>query len=372
MNRGYFGQHGRTNTGIFLRRGRIPPPHIISATPHYGYAIGSFSTGGTTPLGLTTAYSFGVSGQVRALRFISQRDQILTRLWYATGSNTGTPTGALTVEVRGANAANPGLLPGTLLATESSTPTANSWNLVNLTTPLQLTANTIYFVIVGDAAGNATNYYRVWDNTGGNVGTLGQGEQRFWAPINTSNGFSTAGNILTGGMVSILGFADGTTYGMIQGGGGTPASNTFQRGYYLSNFETDIELYGMVVGSSTNWNAISIYGGDQGPNQSPLYTESMTADNRALVFGYLRRPFRLRVGNAYRVVMGFSGASSSPGQNVAVNSSTVPVDNVGLTWGCLAIPTLATANGWTTGYKDLGITNYGMVLLVRRVMDPRV
>jgi hypothetical protein len=373
MNRGYFEVNGRTNTGLFLRRGRIPPPHILTSTPHIGNIIGNYSIGGVSPSTLTTAYVYGTSGTVRALRFMQDRDkQLLTEIWYATGANTGTPTGALTIELRAADATAPTLKAGTLITSQSHTPTQNSWNRVVLTTPQQLSINTIYYVVIGDAAGNATNYYRMYDNTGGVLNALGGVESRFWAPINTTNGFSTNGTLINGGMCMILGFADGSYRGMLHAGGGTPASNSLKRGYYLSNFETDIVLEGISVGTSTNWNGIEIFGGDQAPFQTPLYSEVMNADNRGLLLGYLNQPFRMRVGNAYRVVMTFSGNSTSPGQIGVANATTAFPANVGWAWGCRADPTIATtSNAWSTGAKTLGITNYGMLLMVRRVMDPR-
>lgn len=371
MNRGYYEVNGRTNTGLFLRRGRIPAPHDLLAMRHMGNAIGGYGLGGVTPSSLTTAYSFGVSGTVRALRFMVNRTRTITEIWYATGAKTGSPVGALTIELRGANASN-ALLPGTLLTSETNTPASDAWNRVVLTTPQQLSPNTLYYVIVGDPAGNATNYYRVYDNTGGLTATLGGAEARFWAPINTTNGFTTAGTLVNGGMCMLLKYADGGWDGMQGSGGGTPASNTLKRGMYLSDFETDMEIYGMSVGSAASWNGVEIFGGDQAPNSTPLYRQTVTTDARNLLVCYLERPFRMRVGNTYRVVMTFSANSSSPGQNGVANPSTSPNDT-GMPWGKRLQPTIATSgNAWQTGYKVLGISHYSIVLLVNRVLDPRV
>lgn len=372
MNRGHYEVNGRTNTGLFLRRGRIPPPHNLFANPHQGNVIGSYSTGSVTPTVLTSAYSFGVSGTLRALRFIMPSTKVLTEIWYATGANTGSPTGALTVELRTSNASN-ALLPGTLVTSESSTPVASSWNRVVLTTPQQLTINTMYFIVVGDPAGNATNYYRVFDNTGGLAATLGGLESRFWAPVNTTNGFATAGTLIAGGHIMLLKFSDGTWMGMQNSGGGTPSSNTLKRGIYIDNFETDMEIFGMSVGSAASWDGVEIFGGNQAPNSSPLYRQTVTADNRALLFCYFERPFRMRVGTSYRAVMTFSAASSAPGQIGTANFASSPDPTAGMPWGTKLQATIATSgNVWQTGNKTLGLSQYAILLMVRRVLDPRV
>ena len=373
MNRGHFEGYGKINSGLFLRRGRIPRKHNINDMPHQGVVLGAYATGGASAAALTNAYAFGVSGSVAAMRFIATKNCVLTDYYYATANNTGTPTGALTVEVRNASATNN--LPGSLIISQAHTPTQNAWNRVTFTTPVAMTANTVYYIIVGDAAGNATNYYRVWQTNGGFAATLGGAENRWWGQVTTANGFATVGSLTAAGNVGILRFADGTYRGMLNNGGGTPASNTLKRGMYIEELEADIEVSGVSVGTGTSWSGVEIFDASQGPRSTPLYQVSCTADNRNQLVVHFPTPFRLRAGKSYRVVLTFSAASSAPGQQGAANTSTLPIEfgNLFENQGGRVFATLETAaGGWSTGLRILGITHYSMVVLGNRIIDPRV
>jgi hypothetical protein len=342
--------------------------------PHNGVVFGGYSTGGASPATLTTAYSFGVSGSVAAIKFMPQKDCVLTDFWYCTGANTGSPTGALTIEVRNSTVTNN--LPGTLITSQSHTPTANSWNRVTFTSSVSMTANTVYYIVVGDAAGNATNYYRVFQTNGGYMGTLGGAENRWWGQVTTANGFATAGTLTVAGTVGVLGFSDGTFRGMVNCSGGTPGSTTQKRGMYITELETDVEVRGVGVGSTSAWSGVEIFDSSQGPRGTPLYQVSCSTDNRNQSAVWFPRPFVLKAGKSYRVVLTYSANSSSPGQqNLA--ATTIPNE-----WGNLfegiqggrCQPTLenTTTNGWSTGSRAVAISHYSMVLLGNRIIDPRV
>lgn len=373
MNRGYYGAGGKINSGLFLRRGRLPRKHNFTNYPHTGVALGAYSTGGASAATLTTAYSFGVSGSVHAVRFLARKNCTLTEFWYATGANTGTPTGALTIEVRNSTATNN--LPGTLITSESHTPTASSWNRVVFTTPVVMTANTVYYVIVGDAAGNATNYYRVWQTNGGYAANLGGVENRWWGQVTTANGFTTAGSLTSAGTVGVMRFSDGTYAGMIHASGGTPGSTTLKRGYYINELEADIEVTGVGVGSGTSWSGVEIFDASQGPRSTPLFRIECGADNRNQFVVYFPTPFRLRAGKSYRIVLTYSANSSSPGQQnlAATTGLSQDIANALSMNGGRAVPTIETAaGGWATGSIACQISHFSMIVLGNRIIDPRV
>jgi len=374
MNRGYYdGLQGKINSGLFLRRGKLPRSMNFNDMPHNGVMLGGFSSGGASPATLTTAYSFGVSGSVHAIRYLALNDCVLTDLYYATGANTGTPTGALTIEVRNSTATNN--LPGTLITSQSHTPTASSWNRATFATPVTMTANTLYYIIIGDAAGNATNYYRVWQNNGGYVGGLGGSENRWWGYITTTNGFSTAGTIIAAGTVGVLRFSDGTLRGMINGGGGTLASNTLKRGIYVNELECDFAVRGVTVGSAGNWSGVEIFDASQGPQSTPLIRVECTADSRNAPLVYFPKPFVLKSGKNYRIVCTFSANTTAPGvQNLAVTTLPAEWGNFfeGLQGGRVQ-PTIETAGGgWSTGVRACGISHYSMIVIGNRIIDPRI
>lgn len=373
MNHGHFEGIGKVNSGLFLRRGRLPRRMNFHDMPHHGVVFGAYATGGASAATLTNAYSFGVSGSVHAVRFLARKNCILTEFWYCTAANNGSPTGALTIEIRNSTVTNN--LPGTLITSQSHTPTASSWNQVVLTSPVTMTANTVYYIIVGDPAGNATNYYRVWQTNGGYAATLGGAENRWFGQITTANGFATVGSLTVAGTVAVLGFSDGTYVGQLHGGGGTPGNNTLKRGIYINELEVDVEAIGVGVGSAASWSGVEIFDASQGPRSTPLYQVACTADNRNMVAVYFPTPFRLRAGKSYRVVLTYSANSSSPGQQnlPATTGLSQKIIDVISNQGGRAIPTIeTTAGGWATGVTQTTISHFSMIVIGNRIIDPRI
>jgi hypothetical protein len=373
MNRGYYRGIGKINSGAFLRRGRIPRRMNYNDMPHQGVVLGAYATGGASAANLTNAYSFGVSGTVAAIKYTATKNCVLTDFWFCTGANNGTPTGNLTIEVRNSTATNN--LPGTLITSESYLPTQSAWNKVSFASPVSMVANTTYYIIVGDPAGNVTNYYRVWQSTGGYAATLGGVENRWWGQITTANGFATVGGLTTAGTVAVLRFADGTYRGMYHSGGGTISPSTLKRGIYVNELECDYEITGVGLGSTTSWSGVEVFDGNQGPNSTPMYRFDVTADNRNNLIAYFPQPFLMRAGKNYRVVLTWSASTSSPG------AQTIPIQSIPAEWpssldglnGGRAKPTIDNGNGgWSTGVLATAFHHYGMVILGNRILDPRI
>lgn len=372
MNRGHFEGFQKINGGPYLRRGRMPKAHDISVHPHSAFVIGSFSTGGASASNLNNAYSFGVSGTVTALRYMPHFSAYLNEFWYYTGTRNGTPTGALTIEVREANASSI-TLPGTLMTSESHTPTAdNTWQRVVFTTPPYFSINKIYYIIIGDAAGNATNFYRVHTSNFGLPGNYGGSTERRYGTVTTSNGFATSGSGQFSGHVGLMRFSNGLVIGNVHTTGGTSGNNTNKRGYLIENLEADYEIFGVQISNSGNISGIEVFDKSQSPNQTPMMRQATNTDTANLGICYFEKPFRMRAGKSYRVVLTYSAASSNPGQiNATFAPGNPPTEGVGL-WGDRMFPCLQNGNAWTDTHRNLGVLNYAFVIFVRRVIDPRI
>lgn len=371
MNRSFNeGLQPKLNSGLFLRRSRKPKQVDFGNSPHTGFTIGSFSVGGRSATSLNNAYSFGVSGSVAAIRYMPHFTARLTEFWYCTGSKNGTPTGALTIEVREASGGTSALLPATLITSESHTPTAdNTFQQVKFTNPPLFEINKIYYIIIGDAAGNATNFYRIWSQTE-LVTFNNQSSLSKFGTITTTNGFATNGTAGASHM-GFLKFDNGVTIGSVITGGGTSGSNTNKRGYLIEPLGLDCEIYGVQVAAGANISGVEVFAKSQGPNDAPLYRQTMTDANRNLGQVYFDRPFRMLADRAYRVVLTYSANSSNPGQVNAVFAPGSPPREGANMFDDRVFPCLQNANKWDDSHRLLGVNSYAMIIMMRRIYDPR-
>ena len=70
---------------------------------------------------------------------------------------------------------------------------------------------------------------------------------------------------------------------------------------------------------------------------------------------------------------GDSVSGTTESQIGTANFASSPDPTVGMPWGTRLQATIATSgNVWQTGNKTLGLSQYAMLLMVRRVLDPRV
>jgi hypothetical protein len=380
MNRGTYPNFGEISSGAYLRRGRLPRIHDQAQNPMNYLVVGTGSGGGSSASNLTDNYVFGSSGTVHALRYMPHFSAYLNEFYYYTGTTQGTPTGNLVVEVREANA-NSITLPGTLLTSENSTPTAgNTWQQVVFTTPQFFRANQIYYIIVGNPTGNATNYWRLWQNSFNPIENSNLQTSRRYGSVSTSNGFSTSGSGLNSPIVGLMQFSNGLVIGSVHTTGGTSGNNTNKRGFLFTNLEADYEVVGSAMAATTSISGIEIFAEHQKPNDTPLYRQELNDANRNLGVVYYERPFRMRAGRGYRIVMTYSANSSSPGQiNSTLRPGTWPLNpfnnhsilGAGL-WGDRMFPTLQSGNNWNTGHGNLGVLSYQINFFMRRITDPRI
>ena len=372
MNKSFFeGLQGKLSSGLFLRRGRRPKQVDLVRDTQVGVLLGAPSAGGRSPVAITTAYSFGVSGIAAAVRFMPPFTASLNEYYYTIGSSTGTPTGALLIEVREASGGSSTLLPGTLLTSENHTPSgsANTFQKVVFTNPPLLEANKLYFIIIGDPAGNATNYYRVWTAASISIGIAGSIVNRLGI-VTTTNGYSTNGTLDGGGTLhGFMVFSNGMVIGSPHVGGGTPSSNTLKRGMLIEPLGLDYEIYGVQIGSSTNVSAIEIFAKSQSANNTPLARQTLNDANRNLNNVFFEKPFRMFGDRAYRIVCAYSANSSSPGQINCNTLGTFPTAANNL-YDDRVMSTIQNGSSWQDGSR-FGSLMYNMLVLIRRIYDPR-
>jgi hypothetical protein len=169
----------------------------------------SISTIGT-PLALNSNYLFGTSGAAMAGGFILPEDKTLTDFWFVASANSGTGSGDGNInwEIRSGIGRGVNNSPGpTLVASGTiacSGITADTWTKVTLGTPQALSQGVPYFLIIGDADGDATNYITIRTTTRGASMTLFTGSQ-----IQTTDGWNTAGTASTYQATFALKFSNG-------------------------------------------------------------------------------------------------------------------------------------------------------------------
>lgn len=375
MNKSFFeGLQGKLSSGLFLRRGRRPKQVDLVRDTQVGVVLGAPSAGGRSAVAFTSAYSFGVGGIASAVRFMPPFTARLNEYYYNIGASTGTPTGPLLIEVREASgvvSASSTVLPGTLLTSENHTPTgsANTFQRVVFTNPPLLETNKLYYIVIGDPAGNATNYYRVWTSASISIGIAGSIVNRLGI-VNTTNGYLTNGTFDGGATLhGFMVFNNGMVIGSPHTGGGTPAANTLKRGMLIEPLGLDYEIYGVQIGGSVNISAIEIFAKSQSANDPPLARQTLNDANKNLNNVFFEKPFRMFGDRAYRIVCAYSAGSSSPGQINCNTLGTFPTAANNL-YDDRVMSTIQNGSSWQDGSR-FGSLMYNMLVLIRRIYDPR-
>lgn len=315
--------------------------------------------GGVGTVSLNTAYTFGSAGVCRGYRWCSPVTDYLTDFYLYVNSKTGSP-GALTIEVRDVSASS-ALLPGTLLTSDTFTPTTTAlWYRTAFTTPQLLTQGKHYFIVVGDAAGSAGNFWVIL--TSGV--TASETRDNNWLHVTSTGGFAsagTAGNMAHGG----IRYRSGLTIGNVVSGSGSPFTAQ-PRGIKVLGTEVDVIIFGAMIASTASVVKFQLFKGDAGPNSTPEF--EVTWDATAILVGStMFPPYRLKAGQVYRAVITSSAASGAPGQwncNGLAAPLTYPelaamTPEMGRIMGTVG----TSNNGWTDGYDVI----YRVSLLVREV-----
>jgi hypothetical protein len=154
-------------------------------------AAGGFVAPTTAATSLSSAYSYGSTGNAFSWFFRSQETATLTDIYCYVSAvvGSGATGGNINYEVREGLAAN--YKPGSTLTSSGTIAIGNTtgWKTISGLS-ISLTAGKFYSITFGDVNGNATNYVTL------SVGTNGSGITTNWSvAITTTNGFSSGSNL---------------------------------------------------------------------------------------------------------------------------------------------------------------------------------
>lgn len=299
-------------------------------------SIGAYTTNSASSQALSSAYTYGSAGAALGVRFLATEDTNLSIVYAYFSAINGDP-GTIVLQVRDSlNTLKPG---STLLTSESFTPTVG-WNTITLSSPPSLTKGDLYFLVFGDPNGDGTNNATILF-----IGGIKPTElYSAFAPITTSNGFSTNGTLQTNNWTGVLKFGNGDLLGDPFTGVSNYTSNTLERGLYIAGFDTNIGLKGIVIDSAdaSKIESVKIYKVSSG---ATLVTQALTSEEQrvgVILFDYL---FLANTG--YRIVFSFTSAATDPERYEIEGTPPTDVLNSGFFDGTLYSTISNGSGGWT-------------------------
>lgn len=290
-----------------------------------------FSASTFAGIALDSAYVAGVSGDAIAMRYVAPvGGKTLSTVYFRVTSYTGTAANVndLNLEIR-AEASAGSVLPNTAatVATATKDPVSATGWITSTGWSAALSAMTRYFVIIGDADGNGTDFATLllrstsFPNYGSSNSTLHQ------SPTSTINGWSSGGNLLLSAATIVLVFSDGTTMGFPFSAFTAPASDTYRRGLRIAagGLIANLPVFGMQwAAANANISGMEIYDNANAPGTSPANTSTdLICGAAAIKAGCYTNggaPVTLAVGTDYRIVATFSGATTAGPQRVDIGT----------------------------------------------------
>lgn len=320
-----------------------------------GYGLAGSNTG----LALDSDFTLGTGGDCVGVRFLAPPGGVhVDKVYFflhaadAEGQN-------LTCHVAnyGASASRAGSSISSV--TSAGGTAASKWILFTFTDTTALTANELYWVVVGDAAGNGDGYQIRTRNssnqTNSSAANFGLGSH--FGGYTNDSGFTTNGTTISYPFAFIIVFSDGTVYGHPYTQSTTDTSNTYERGIKITPTE-DIKVSGLVVSAGANISTIQILeeatipGGSiwSGFNSGSAYT--LTTNQKANNCIWLPSVTTLYGGNTYRITFRYSSAATYPGYNECEDVATPGADAVACSLGAGTICYTISDGGGTPAFVD--------------------
>jgi hypothetical protein len=269
-------------------------------------------------LALDSAYTAGSAGDAFGTRIILTSTLTLNNIYFYLNAFTGTPANVndLNWEIRTTTGNVPDTTAPGLVASGTKDPSsATGW--INISGLSQsLTSNTIYWIIVADADGNATDFATV-----GTQGLFGpyQYVENYWdlSLATTANGFSSQSTPISSGLLVCV-FDGGITHGWPYTGTATSANTTNRRGLYIDGLTEASGYWGAISFSagSANFSGVELLAAATIPGGTPINTASIfTLDQAGVRNGaVLSSPYTLEKSTPYRFVFTYSAAATHPGK----------------------------------------------------------
>lgn len=286
------------------------------------YQVPRFVLGFVTqiaPVGTThaldSAYVAGTGGDAVASKVFMMETLTLTNIYFNIVSPyTGIAANVTNIdwEIRTGTVSAPTTTGGGLVATGTIDP-ASAVGWINISGLSQsLTAGTIYFIIIGDANGNGTDYATAlrYFTYGGIDGTL---QYALAMTVHTANGFITTTPIARGGPI-VLVFSDGTVSGIPFATAVLPTSGTNRKGLRLDGLTEQLKVFGWVSEEAGGISGIELIAGDTVPGGSTIASSTWTITNSTNVKAgaVFATPQTLAKATPYRCVMTFGSAGNMP------------------------------------------------------------
>jgi hypothetical protein len=280
--------------------------NLFNKAPWRTMILNFANVGIATQTSVASFFTYGSSGTAVSLRFSSPVTSTLVDVYFFVTSLIGTG-GTVTVTLRTASAS--GFVPSnTILATTSVvTNVANKWYKATFSVPSAITLGINYFVLF--TANNSSNGPNIVSNS---PLTPATDHLPICRTVTTTNGFSTS--VQANAMPFILAFGDGSVIGCpFATAAVSDTSNTLERGLKILGFDAPIVISGIAfTTAATLVNVIKIYSVATPPGGTPLFSQTVLSGDAANG-GISIAPFTLQANTAYRIVMGFSAASTAPG-----------------------------------------------------------
>src|ERR1043166_3440452 len=200
--------------------------------PYVGFDLNdTFSTPDTADL--NSAYTAGSAGGAIATHFAIPLTKTVTALYFYISAFHGTASlvDDINCEIRSHTSYKPNTGVSALTTGVVNPSSTTGWIKCTLTSTA-LTANTLYWAIVADADGGATNYATVYWRSLDNAG-LELVNYILWQSANTTNGWSSITALRQRTQVMTLLFNDGSAAGHPFTGNSTLTSDTNQKGLYI-------------------------------------------------------------------------------------------------------------------------------------------
>lgn len=312
----------------------------------YGVAIGGDGTSGSeTGYALDSNFTLGSAGDCAGLRFVAPIGGVHVHsvYWFLhaadatghdlvcalTGYNSASALRANTTAIRSVNAAG-----GT---------TANKWIKFDFSSYSDsLTADDIYWVVVGDAAGNGSGY-QIRTRTSSYKSLETTIINRFQYIYTNDAGFTTNGTAATPPFLCVVVFSDGSVVGMPYTKSVGSANNSLERGLKFI-FDEKVTCSGLSMNiASANVSSCQIYESATVPNGTvwsgfnggSAYTIPTSSRN---IGGILfPSPVTFEKNTYYRITIKSSSSHTYPGYNEVEDYATLEAD---------ALKTLLGAGSW--------------------------
>lgn len=339
---------------------------FIGRRQHQRVKVGTAGTGGTAATyALDSNYAAGTGGDAYAVRVVLPETLTLNNIYFVISSYAGTAANVndLNWEIRTGTAAIPTTTaPGLITSGTKDPASATGW--INISGISQsLTANTVYWVIIGDADGGAgsdwaivlRNHTMLFSQGGENYGT--------WPSSITANGYTTNPTVDVGVACVVLAFSDGSAWGNPFSTTANHGATTNRAGWYLSSGLTEqIKVFGMVTSAESTLSGLEAYDNATNPGGTTLTSSTTPLYSGTTLAGYqLASAYTMAKATGYRWVFTYGANPSHPRE---LQIGTGADDNLkaamlgGASWY------YALANGTTNWANDVVTSQPAAALLI--------